>query len=97
MDRDSHALMRVKLEDAIREFELHGYRFPINADSGFHTDFAQLPNRCPWPRMRDYENYIAACAPSRATWTQNIELMREGLEARLDPAARRRSTATRGR
>jgi hypothetical protein len=47
-DRDSWALQRVKLEDSIREFELHHYRFPINADSGFHMELVQLPRQMPF-------------------------------------------------
>ncbi|HEY6065258.1 MAG TPA: DUF885 family protein, partial [Thermoanaerobaculia bacterium] len=58
-DRESHALQRIKLEDGIREFELHHYRFPINADSGFHMELAQLPSMMPFDTPHDYENYLA--------------------------------------
>ncbi|MGH9369177.1 MAG: DUF885 domain-containing protein [Thermoanaerobaculia bacterium] len=79
-DRDSHALFRVKLDDAIRDFELHGYRFPINADSGFHMDFAQLPDQTPLDSTRDYESYIARLRAFPEYARENSRLLREGLQ-----------------
>lgn len=79
-DRDSYALFRVKIEDAIRDFELHGYRFPINADSGFHMDFAQLTDQVPLDTTRDYENYLARLRAFPEYARQNTELLREGLQ-----------------
>ena len=67
-DRDSHALMRVKLEDFIREFELHHYRFPINADSGFHMELAQLVRQMPFDTtVATTRSTSLACARSRST------------------------------
>ena len=80
-DRDSQALQRVKLEDAIREFELHHYRFPINADSGFHMELAQLPSQMPFDTTRDYETYLARLRAFPEYMSQNTELLREGLKA----------------
>jgi uncharacterized protein (DUF885 family) len=80
-DRDSHALMRVKLEDSIREFELHHYRFPINADSGFHMELAQLVSQMPFDTTRDYERYVARLHAFPEYVGQNIELLRDGLKA----------------
>jgi uncharacterized protein (DUF885 family) len=79
-DRESCILFRRDLEDAIRRFELHGYRFPINADSGFHIEFAQLPDDVPLATTRDYENYIARLKAFPEYVAQNIELLREGLQ-----------------
>jgi uncharacterized protein (DUF885 family) len=78
-DRDSYALFRGKLEDAIRDFELHGYRFPINADSGFHMDFAQLTDQMPFDTTKDYENYIARLRAYPEYSRQNTDLLAEGL------------------
>jgi uncharacterized protein (DUF885 family) len=78
-DRESHALQRVKLEDAVREFELHHYRFPINADSGFHMELAQLPSQMPFDTVHDYENYLARLHAFPEYVRQNVELLREGL------------------
>jgi uncharacterized protein (DUF885 family) len=79
-DRDSRALQRVILEDSIREFELHHYRFPINADSGFHMGFAQLVNQIPLDTTHDYENYISRLRAFPEYVRQNVELLREGLQ-----------------
>jgi uncharacterized protein (DUF885 family) len=79
-DRDSWALQRVKLEDSIREFELHHYRFPINADSGFHMELAQLPRQMPFDTTRDFENYIARLRAFPEYMRENVELLREGLQ-----------------
>ena len=80
-DRDSHALQRVRLEDSIREFELHHYRFPINADSGFHMELAQLTSQMPFDTPHDYENFLARLHALPGYMTQNTDLLREGLKA----------------
>jgi uncharacterized protein (DUF885 family) len=79
-DRDSYTLFRVTLEDSIHHFELHGYRFPINADSGFHMEFAQLPDQAPLDTTHDFENYIARLRAFPEYSRQNVELLREGLQ-----------------
>ncbi|HMA18469.1 MAG TPA: DUF885 domain-containing protein [Thermoanaerobaculia bacterium] len=79
-DRESWTLQRVTLEDSIREFELHHYRFPINADSGFHMGFAQLVNQIPLDTTHDYENYVARLRAFPEYVRGNVELLREGLE-----------------
>ena len=80
-DRDSQALQRVKLEDSIREYELHHYRFPINADSGFHMELAQLVSQMPFETARDYENYLARLRAFPEYMGENVDLLREGLKA----------------
>ena len=80
-DRDSQALQRVKLEDSIREYELHHYRFPINADSGFHMELAQLVSQMPFETARDYENYLARLRAFPEYMGENVNLLREGLKA----------------
>ena len=79
-DRESRALLKRELDDAITDFEQHGYRFPINADSGFHIEFAQLPGQVPLSTSRDYENYVARLRTFPEYVRGNIELLREGLE-----------------
>jgi uncharacterized protein (DUF885 family) len=79
-NHDSWALQKVKLEDAIREFELHQYRFPINADSGFHMELARLPADMTFDTTRDYENYIARLHALPQYMRQNTDLLREGLK-----------------
>ncbi len=78
-DRESYALFRRELDDSIRGFELKTYRFPISADSGFHTEFARLADEVPLETTRDYENYIARLRAFPEYARQNTELLREGL------------------
>ncbi|HUM01351.1 MAG TPA: DUF885 domain-containing protein [Thermoanaerobaculia bacterium] len=78
-DRESYVLIRRELDDAIRAFELKTYRFPINADSGFHTEFARLADEVPLATTRDYENYIARLRAFPGFARQNTDLLREGL------------------
>ncbi|MEP6995683.1 MAG: DUF885 domain-containing protein, partial [Acidobacteriota bacterium] len=78
-DRDSHSLLRFQLEDSIRDFELHRYRFPINADSGFHMEFAQLPAQTTFDTAKDYENYVARLRAFPEYARQNVDLLREGI------------------
>jgi uncharacterized protein (DUF885 family) len=78
-DAVSYDLFKREMDDAIRAFELHAYRFPINADSGFHTEFARLPEQAPLATTRDYENYVARLRAFPVYVRQNIELLREGL------------------
>lgn len=79
-DRVSRALFKRELDDAITDFELRGYRFPINADSGFHIEFAQLPEQVPLATLRDYENYLARLRAFLEYVRQNVELLREGVK-----------------
>ncbi len=78
-DRDSYGLLRFQLEDSIRDFELHRYRFPINADSGFHMEFAQLPAQTTFDTAKDYENYVARLRAFPEYARQNVDLLREGI------------------
>jgi uncharacterized protein (DUF885 family) len=78
-ERTSYDLFKREMDEGIRAFELHAYRFPINADSGFHTELARLPEDVPLATARDYENYVARLRAIPEYFRQNIELLREGL------------------
>jgi uncharacterized protein (DUF885 family) len=80
-DRDSLALFQWQTADAIRDFELHRHRFPINADSGFHSDLPSLPTQTPFDTTRDYERYIARLSAIPEYFRQNTELLREAIAA----------------
>jgi uncharacterized protein (DUF885 family) len=77
---------RVSRDMLVRELthELAGYahgtyRIPMNADSGFQTDFADIPNRMPFRTVADYESYLARLTAFPKLVDQEIALMREGL------------------
>jgi uncharacterized protein (DUF885 family) len=72
-------IWRAQLEDRIAEFELGSYQMPFNADSGFHTCFAMLPERMPFATRRDYESYLSRLSAWPRYVGQQIELMRMGI------------------
>jgi len=72
-------IWRAQLEDRIADFELGGYQMPFNADSGFHTGFAMLPDRMPFATAKDYENYLGRLRAWPRYVGQQIELMRMGI------------------
>lgn len=78
-ERVSYGMFERQLRIDVAEFELGAWRFPITADSGFHTDFAGLPRQMSLTTARDYENYLARLRAFPAYVRQNVGLMREGL------------------
>ncbi|HEY8151857.1 MAG TPA: DUF885 family protein, partial [Vicinamibacteria bacterium] len=78
-DRISYDMLAAELRDDVAQHELGQWRLPINADSGFHTAFAELPRHATLATTRDYENYIARLRAFPAYVAQEIANMREGL------------------
>jgi uncharacterized protein (DUF885 family) len=78
-ERASHEMFRRELELEVAAFDHGAWRVPINADSGFHTGFAQLPRETPFATPRDYESYIARLCAFPLYVRQHVALMREGL------------------
>ena len=71
---------RARARGRLAEYEFGAWRLPINADSGFHTDFAQLPaRRAARPPSATTRTTSPACAPSRPTCASTSRIMREGL------------------
>jgi uncharacterized protein (DUF885 family) len=78
-ERVSADMMARELADAIADFDFGAYRAPIQADSGFHTDYAELPDRMTFATPKDYENYISRLNAFPRYVAEEIALMREGL------------------
>jgi uncharacterized protein (DUF885 family) len=72
-------IWRDQVEDRVAEFELGAYQMPFNADSGFHSGFAMLPDRMPFANAKDYENYLARLRAWPRYVAEQIELMRLGI------------------
>ena len=72
-------IWRTQLEDRIADFELGSYQMPFNADSGFHTGFALLPDKMPFANPKDYENYLSRLRAWPRYVGEQIELMRMGI------------------
>ncbi|MCI0618308.1 DUF885 domain-containing protein [bacterium] len=79
-DRVSYELFEYQLQDNISEFGFKSYLIPWNADSGFHSGYAQLARQVPLDTVKDYENYIARMKAFPAYVQQHIELLREGIK-----------------
>jgi uncharacterized protein (DUF885 family) len=80
-ERVSVDIMARELADSLSDYEFGAYRIPITSDSGFHTDFAELPERMSFVTAKDYENYIARLNAFPQYVAQEIALMRAGRDA----------------
>ncbi len=80
-DRVSRDMLIRELTHEIAGYEFGTYRIPLNADSGFQTDFADIPNRMPFRNVADYENYLARLNAFPHLAAQEMALMRQGLAA----------------
>jgi uncharacterized protein (DUF885 family) len=78
-DQVSRDMLVRELTHEIAGYEFGTYRIPLNADSGFQTDFADIPNRNPFRDVADYESYTARLNAFPAYASQEIALMRQGL------------------
>jgi uncharacterized protein (DUF885 family) len=80
-ERVSRDMLVRELGHELAGYEFGTYRIPLNADSGFQTDFADIPNRMPFRNVADYENYLARLNAFPRLVDQEIALMRQGLAA----------------
>jgi uncharacterized protein (DUF885 family) len=80
-ERVSREMLLRELDHEIAAYEFGAYRIPLNADSGFQTDFADLPARMPFRTVKDYENYLARLRAFPDLVAQEIRLMRDGLDS----------------
>ena len=79
-DRINFRMLQRELRGRVEEYEIGHYRFPFNADSGFHIHFARLPSRVPLATTEDYENYIARLNAFPAYLDGYLELLRDAVE-----------------
>jgi uncharacterized protein (DUF885 family) len=80
-DRVSLAMFERQLSDWIADYDFGQYRIPLNADSGFHTDFADLPSAMRFASVTDYESYIARLSAFPRWVAEEIARMRDGVRA----------------
>lgn len=74
-------MFRAELEDRLASARFREYLIPINADSGFHSGFALVPQTLRLVSVRDYDNYLARLRAFPRYMDQHIARMREGLAA----------------
>jgi uncharacterized protein (DUF885 family) len=78
-DRINHQMFERQLRDRIASFEFGEHLIPFNADSGFHSDLARLPDQVPLATVRDYENYIARLRAVPRYFDDHLALLREAI------------------
>lgn len=78
-DRINYDIFRAQLEDRVGAYRFGEHLMPLNADSGFHTSFALVPQSLRFETARDYANYLARLRAFPRYMDENIALMREGL------------------
>src|ERR1041384_146399 len=74
------AIFREQLEDRVASYKFGEQVLPINADSGFHSDFALIWKSMPLRTVKDYDNYLSRLRAFPKLLDQNIAWMREGLK-----------------
>jgi uncharacterized protein (DUF885 family) len=79
VDRVNAAIFQNQLEERITDYELGSYQMPFNADSGFHSGFAQLPDNMPFQNTQQYENYLSRLRAWPRVMDQEIVLMKQGI------------------
>jgi len=78
-DRASYDMFKRNLDDDLAELRFRTWRMPLNAEGGFHSGFARLPDTMPLFDTRDYENYLSRLRAFPAYARQQTENMREGI------------------
>jgi uncharacterized protein (DUF885 family) len=76
----NYDLFERNLDNAIGWYEYQTYLMPITHMGGFHTSFAQLPERVPLDTVKDYENYIERLRSFKKWSVGHIELMKKGID-----------------
>ena len=80
-DQVTFDMFRAELEDRLAAFRYREYLLPINADSGFHSGFALMPQTLRLASASDYDNYIARLRAFPTYMDEHIARMREGVKA----------------
>jgi uncharacterized protein (DUF885 family) len=81
----SHELMQRSLEQAITNFSFKEYEMPVSQMNGPHTELADLPLSVPLDTVQHYEDYVARLHQIPRVFTQNEEVLRQGMKDNLMP------------
>ncbi len=84
-DQVSYDLFGTELADRLDSRKYGEEQLALNADSGFHTELAQLPDQVPLASVADYENYLARLLEFPRAFDEEIALMRTGLARGMTP------------
>jgi uncharacterized protein (DUF885 family) len=78
-DHINYDMFKAQLEERRETIRFDEHLMPLNADSGFHTDFPLVPKQMRFASAQDYEKYVARLKAFSRYVDDNIALMREGL------------------
>jgi uncharacterized protein (DUF885 family) len=84
-DTLSHEVLRLTLEQRIKNYELKEYEMPVNQLDGPHVHLADLPLAVPFDTVQHYEDYIARLHQISRVFTQTEEVLRAGMADHLMP------------
>lgn len=79
-ERVDQRMLERQIANRIADYHFGAWQIPLNADSGFHTDLAQLPREMPFRTTHDYECYIARLRALPRHFGEHMANMRTGLE-----------------
>jgi uncharacterized protein (DUF885 family) len=79
VDRINYDMFKADLDDRVNAVRFHEQFLPLNADSGFHTDFAISTQQMAFATAKDFDKYVARLRAFPRYMDENIALMREGL------------------
>lgn len=77
----SQLMLIDQLRDRARSIKFDEYQTPLNADSGFHTSFARLPDEARLESEGDVRNYLQRMRLFPGYMDQQITNMRAGIQA----------------
>ena len=75
----NYDIFATQLRQRVESASFGEQHLTLNADSGFHSGFAQIWQPMPFRTVVDYENYVARLRAFPRYMEQNIALMRTGL------------------
>jgi len=78
--RVNHAIYEEQINNLIGGIQTRAYLLPLNSDSSFYGDLAQLPSAHPFEDERDYRNYLARLNAIPGYFDEHIALLSAGLK-----------------
>lgn len=72
-------IVALQLRDRINELKFRGYLLPLGSRSGFHFNFAGLPESSRFETVADYDRYIERMRGFPAQVREQVVLLREGI------------------
>jgi uncharacterized protein (DUF885 family) len=75
-----HAILAYRLANEIDQYRFNAHLMPLTSESGFHTFLAMSLQRSALRQIEDYQHYLQRLTAVPTYMSQQIALMRQGLE-----------------